>query len=424
MAYDLLKIKPAREVPPFKPAWLLWAVLFAVIVGGGAFCVARFWPATDPANTLWFWTCVAAYPFLAWLTPFFFYLGVLQVPRRRAMDFNRARDKCLDDVRRKAGVPLHVLGSAFIFSAQESNNTADAVVQKRLILESRERFTDDSEKIAARWIEPDGYAWQPGNKSVDEERHREVLTYVFDVLLRQIAPVVRALPERTKVVVRLGVASMLFVPEITTLWRDSWAAIQLDATPGMVIETTAPELIVADVWIDGKEVAVADAVTVLCVVQLNALLNARPDTGSAEAGVILVLAPAALVMRKRLASQALLFRPERCDEKRVGQGLLQALLWGRVQGPALTDQWMTGGAEASLNRELAGQLDRQGVGVMKTPDLGGQHDFDLRVGAAGVAAPWLCTALAVEHARISQRVQLVSVAHADLLTVAVIAPRR
>ncbi|KAB0640292.1 hypothetical protein WT67_24980 [Burkholderia stagnalis] len=423
MAYDLLRIGPARDVPTIKPAWLAWAFLFVILTGGGALCVVRFWPAGEPTNTPWFWTCAVVFPILGWLIPFLAYLGVLQVPRQRAIDYNTARRDYLERVHRRARVPLHVLGSGFVFSVEPIDNTADAVVQKRLALAPRSRFPGDQEVVSARWIEPEGGVWLPAGDNTDDERHRELLKFLFDALLRQVAPALRAIPERTKMVVRLSIATQLSAPEIETIWSACWTACQLGPALKPEIATTAPELISADRWIDGKEAEIADAVVLLCVVQLNALLNTPPADGAAEAGVILMLAPAPLTARKRLASQALFFRPEQRDEKGLGQGVTQALLWGRVQGPELTDHWMTGGAESPLNRALAGHLDAVGVGVMKTPNLAGQHDIDLRLGVSGIAAPWLCLALALERAKISARTQLISISEAERLTVAVVAPQ-
>lgn len=426
MAFDLQRIGPERDVPRIRPAWLAWALLFVVLTGGGAFCVVRFWPAGEPTNTPWFWCCVVVFPAIGWLVPFLVYLGILQAPRRRAIDYNAARQRHVESVCRRARVPLHVLGSGFVFSAQAHDNRADAVVEKRLALAQQARFPGDREVVAARWIEPEGEAWIPEDDHADAQRHRALLIDLFDTLLRGIAPALRAMAERTPLRIRLGVDTLLSIPEIENAWHAGWAANRLDGLGASVkpeIETTAPELIAADRWIDGKDDEVADAVVLLCVVQLNALLNARPAEGSAEAGVILLLASQSVTARNRSTTQALLFRPERRDEATLAQGVTQALLWARVRGPELLDHWMSGGAEAPLNRALASDLDARGVGAMQTPNLEGQHDIDLRVGTAGIAAAWLCVALALEHARISARTQLVSIARAERVTVAVVAPR-
>jgi hypothetical protein len=423
MAYDLLQIAPARDVPPFKPALLLWAVLAVVIAGGGAACVIRFWPVGEPANTSWFWTCVAVFPLIGWLIPFFIYLGVLQTPRQRAIDFNNARRTYLAGVGRKAGVPLHLLGSGFFFSAKEHESTAQAITQRLLTLHQQSRFPGDTEAVSARWIVPEDRTWLPTDDHSDIERHREVLPDVFDALLLQIAPALRALPERTRLAVRLAVATLLPASEVEIAWRNKWAALGLRASVVAEIDSTPPEVIAADLWIDGKGVAKTDAANLLCIVQLNPLLNAAPDEGSAEAGVVVLFASSSLTAQKHLSSEALLFRPEQRDEKGIGQGLRQAMLWGRIRGPELIDHWMTGGAEAPLNQSLANQLDAQTVGVLKTKDLSGQHDLDFRLGSAGVAAPWLCMALAMQHARETGRKQLISIAHAERLTLAVVAPR-
>jgi hypothetical protein len=423
MAYDLRRIAPERELPPFKPAWLVWTLLFALIVGGGAFGIIRFWPVGESTQTPWFWICVVAFPVIGWAVLFLSYLGALQAPRTRVEDHNTARSEYKNHVRRVAGVPLHILGSGFVFSTQEHENKVSAMVKRQLMLAPRSRYTGDSEALAARWIEPDGHTWRPGDEHADEERHREVLEYVFDSLLRQIAPALDALPERTRLVVQLSVAAQLAVSEIELAWRDTWVAHQLRKAVQTVISTTVPDLIAVDGWLDGMPPFVADAVNLHCVVQLNPLLNAVPAAGSAEVGVILMFASSSLATQRRLISQALLYRPEQQDHSGLGQGLLQVLLWSRSQAAELVDQWLTGGADASLQRELTAHLDAQDIGVLKTADLQGQHDIDLRIGSTGMAAPWLCVALACAQALVSGQKQLLSVAHAEHMTLAVVEPR-
>ncbi len=423
MAYDLIQIAPERNVPPFKPSWLPWAVLFVVIVGGGAFCVIRFWPIGEASNTPWFWTCVIAFPSIAWLAAFCIYLGVLQAPIRRAIDYNNARRIYLDGVYQKASVPLHILGSAFIFSAHEHENIAEQVAQQRLTLELQSRFESDSEAILARWIAPDGYAWLPNGDHADVDRHREILPYVFDVLLRQIAPAVRALPNRTRLTVRLAVATLLPIAEVDAVWHDTWVALKLPDTEKPELDVTAPELIGVDQWLDGKGIAEPNAANLLCVVQLNALLNTAPEVGSTEAGVIMLFASSALASQKQLTTETFLSRPELRDEKGIAQGLRQAMLWGGVQKAALKDQWMTGGTRSPLNRALASELDAQAVGVARGDGLNGQHDVDFRLGSAGIATPWLCVSLAAQHARNTHRKQLVSIAQGEQLTLSVVASR-
>jgi hypothetical protein len=423
MAYDLLRVAPEREIPPFKPAWLVWAFLFVVMVGGGAFCVVRFWPADEPTGTLWFWTCVAVFPSMVWAVSLFTYLGILQAERQRAVAFNAARNQYFEQVVHDGGVPQYVLDSGFLFSVEETENTAQTVARQQLTLEPRQRFAGDGDSVQTRWIKPDSLDWRPGSEDADEARHREVLPYMFDALLARVASTLRALPNGVPVKVRLSIAAQLSTQEIEACWSQAVLANQLNGLTLAKIGAVAPELILVDRWVDEKDIA-TDAVTLLCVVQLNVLLNACPAQGSAEAGVIFLFAPAAFAAKKQLADKARLFRPERCDEQRIGQGLRQALLWSRARVDSLVDHWMTGGVNAPLNRVLTSHLSLQKVGVAETERLSGQHDIDMRIGAAGIAGGWLCVALALEHAAASGRPQLCSVAGVDHLTIAVAAPHR
>jgi len=422
MAYDLLRVGPEREVPSLKPAWMRWAVLSVVMVGGGAFHVVRFWPAGEPTGTLWFWSCVVALPFAAWAIAFLIYLGVLQTARQRVIDFNAAREEYLAQVVRDGGVPLHVLASGFVFSTDATENSAHAITQRQRVLEPLPRFEGDSESVPARWIKPDGQAWRPGNDRADEERHREVLPYVLSTLIDQVASTLHGLPDRTPVKVRLCAATLLGKLEVESCWRRAVASRQLGALDNTDIGTVAPDIVEVDQWVEGRGIA-TDAVTLLCIVQLNAVLNAQPPEGSSEAGVIFLIAPASFATKRRLASQVRLFRPERRSVRDIGQGLRQALLWSGVQNADIADQWLTGRADGALNKALMHHLTEQSVGVMETKNFAGQHDIDLRIGAAGIASGWLCVSLALEHAVASGKAQLCTVASAEHLTIAVAVPR-
>lgn len=423
MAYDLRRIGTEKDIPPFKPVWTLWAALFVLIVGGGALGVLGFWPGDGSTHAAWFWVCVIVFPLLAWLVPFLFYLGFLQSRVWRAIEYNEDRNECIKNVQREAGVPLHVLASAFLFSTHDHENTPLAVTSKELQLEPRSRHPGGNQTVTARWIEPPGGAWCPGDEGAGAARCDEVLRYVLHSLIAQIAPAIRTLPAHIRVATTISVNAPFELPDIGTMWRETWNAHQLGSIGKTFVRAASPVLIDVDKWLDGDETFPYDVVTLLCTIQLNSLLGASPEPGTAEAGVILLLAPAQLVARKRLTSQALLHRPEQGSERDLAQALFQALLWSRTPGSALLDHWLTGGAQMPLQRALTDHLHAQGIAVAKTADLQGHHDLNLRIGDAGSASAWLNVALASTYACHCRRKQLISVTHDDAMTLAVITPR-
>ena len=423
MAYDLRCIAAEKEIPPFSPAWKRWTALSVLVVGGGAFCVVSLWPAGESTRTPWFWVCVTVFPLLAWLVPFLFYLGALQSRRVRAIEYNDDRSEYIESVQREAGVALHVLASGFLFSTQDHENTPLAVTGKELLLEPRSRYVGDDETVKARWLDMPGDAWCPGDVGADQARHQALFRYVLHSLVAQIAPAVRSLPEHTRVMTTIGINVPYGAPHVESIWREAWAAHRLSSATVPRVRATPPELIDVDKWLDGDIAFPSNAVTILCTIHLNPLLNALPDIGGAEAGVILLLAPAALAARKRLTSQALLYRPEQGAEPDLAQKLVQALLWSRTPGPSLADHWFTGGTQAPLQRALTDRLSEQGVAVANAADLQGQHDLDQRIGDTGSARAWLIVALASTYASHCGRKQLVSTTQEDTVTLAVIAPR-
>lgn len=422
MAYDLRRIAPEKELPTVKAAWKRWSLAFVLVAGGGSLGALSWWPASESTHTAWFWLCAVVFPFLAWLTPFLFYLGAMQSRRRSAVEYNKDRKNYIQIVQRDAGIPLHVVASGFLFSSDDHENTPLAVIGNDLLLEPRIRFLGDDQTITARWIEPPGGAWRPGADGADFARQQELFTYVLHSLIAQIAPAIRAMPEHIRIVPVISVDAPFELPNIEKKWREAWAEHQLGSETEPHICVTPPTLISVDGWLDGDDTFPSNAVMALCVIRINPLLNALPEKGAAEAGVVLLLASALLASRMRLTSQALLYRPERGNKFDLGHKLIQVLMWSRTDAPEVSDHWFTGGAEAPPQRALTDELHALGIAAVKTADPERQHDLDRRIGDAGLAAPWLNVALACNYASQCGHKQLISVAQENTVTLAIIAP--
>jgi len=400
MAYDLLQIAPERKIPTIEPAWIVWFCLLVVVVGGGALAEMHFWKGSSTAQPLWFWSSVLVFPLIAWSVLFLLYLGMLQAPRINAQDYNSERRAYLHNLLREAC----------------------AVVDKQLGLNPTPRFVGDDTTVTARWLQADRYAWRFGDTGADAERQRHLLPWVFDVLMARILPGLIRLPASLPVQVLLHVVSSLPRSEVENIWSDNWTRYGWRTAIQSKFIEAPPKLIDVDAWLGGYGDLAIDAATVVCIVQLNDLLECAPDEGLAEAAVILLLAPPLLTKRKRLSPLVLLHRPEARADGNLDQALHQALLWGKTEGNDIVDQWMSGGGNDSLHRALTSCMDQRHVAIAQTPQLAGQHDIDQQIGRGGAASEWLCVALAAEHAHSSGKKQLLSLVDEQQMTLAVLAP--
>ncbi|MDR3428733.1 MULTISPECIES: hypothetical protein [Silvimonas] len=422
MAFDVRQIKPEYTIPAIKPAWVWYVVLFLLIVGGGAALAIYLWPKGEPTQTDWFWTRVVVFPVMAWLALVLLDLGVQQNAQDKARDRNRARQQKLATTCAEGGRSLPVLASAFVFSCQPEENTAAAVVGRTLRLVPRQRVPEDRAEIKARWLEHPERVYPGRDAEADIARQKDLLSWVFAHLIQPVAGAVEQLPAHIPLHITLATSPVFETAWVEAEWQKAWQAQGLRDTAKPVIEPKPPELAEVDLWLDGKGQLATDGATLLCVVQLNALLDAAPAEGSAEAGVAVLLLPFAMAQTHQVVPMAYLHRPETPSEADLSHGLYQTLLWGHAKGADIASQWLTGGAQSPLQRALVSSFEDQKVEIMNTPELAGQHDIDQAVGQSGIASQWLAVALAADHAGSTTRKQLLSLSTPDHMTLAIVAP--
>lgn len=158
-----------------------------------------------------------------------------------------------------------------------------------------------------------------------------------------------------------------------------------------------------DAWLDIKGGPALEKFTLFVSVQLHD----RPSENSAEAAVALLLGWAPLAERRGLKPLAMLHRPVEADETALNVAIQKVLLWGKATAVQINDLWQVG-LERKDKPALINSASDLSLGVLQADNFAGIHDIDLALGYPGVAAGWLATALAIEHALQTDGPQLIS----------------
>ncbi|NLP64967.1 hypothetical protein [Paraburkholderia sacchari] len=141
-----------------------------------------------------------------------------------------------------------------------------------------------------------------------------------------------------------------------------------------------------DAWLDRLNRRLDEEARLLVGVRLNAVHQALPPDGSAEAVVGLLLVPEAACRRFNLAPAVMLHRPNGMANCSVNEALSRALQWGRVEPGEVKRIWQ-GGLDASSANAATKATVQAGIATKLT-------SIDYLVGNAGEVAPWLNVACA------------------------------
>jgi hypothetical protein len=413
MALDFDDLPPERPVPDKPPSKLLWTIVFFVLVLTGVFSVLLLWPAGEPTHTPWFWTCLTAFP-----------LGVasLLVSRRfsayegtrlEAQSWNSARQTLAEERYAHESVPMLVLASSLRVTERDAHNGAAQIAKGQLALHSKASQHEDDDSISARWLEPDDCLLCAD----DKERHGELIEWLFDRLLDDLADSVAALPDGFPLRVVLNISGYLGEKNIASVWNASWAGHGLrDAD---VTSVAAPvDLMTIDQWLDDGQGPLHRYAVLLISASLSRVLDASPADGSAEAGVGLLLAAPTLATEFKTPWSAAVHRPLIAHEADLDHALTCAVGWAQIEPSALEANWTSG-----VNGETVGPLN---AALTRTrvrredEDPLQRFDLDSTVGDAGLCAGWLGVVCAVERAREQSAPQLVVRMRADDTVVVVV----
>ena len=373
---------------------IFWTVLLALVMGAGAGLAIMLWPAGRPTNTLWFWFCVVGYPSLVWAFGLFAWFGYGYARRNQALATNRVSDEAEQACHASAARPLAILGHAWRFAANDSENALEGTLNGSELSTRRPSGAVADSDVHARWLDIPDLPFHPGNELVEHARHHAIGMWLLERLIDDLLPQLSALPSRTQLQVELQhrsrVKSEIVETRIRELIAERVPILKIDLKPG---EHTS-SLFRTDAWLDKRDVNTAH---LLIAVELRDAISTVLSGGVAEAGVALLLGGS------RLASTAnsvglRLHRPAKDSVDAVARTVGLATRWGQASPDRLRTVWTHG-----LTDDSVGAV-RQAATF---PDQTHWNVLENSVGDCSGAGPWLAVALAAESARITGDSQMV-----------------
>ncbi|WP_042273116.1 hypothetical protein [Paraburkholderia heleia] len=414
MALDFSKLPPQKPVPDTPPSRFVWTVVFFVLTLLGVFAVLMLWPAGEPTNTPWFWTCLSVFPMgIAGFVLLRRY-SVYEGRRLDAQDWNKASDQYAEQSFARESIPVCVLGSAARVTGDDVAKGIEEIADGTLTLDPKTSSHEENESTVARWIEP----MDARLAADDAERHAEVLEWLYDRLLTDLTEPLGMLPLELALRVRLELSGYKGRTDALTLWKDKWRAHRLHPAHSFMA-SEAPGPMILDSWLDDQNGSLNTGAMLLVSISLNAMLDGNPPEGSAEAGTGLLLVSTSTASRHELHPIATIHRPVRSENADLDHAMTCALRWGSSDVQKLGSAWMTGfdGETVGPLHTALSHLNRD---TPRTDELR-EFNLDRATGNAGPSAGWLAVAYAVQTALQTTTSQLIAQRSVDHTVLAVVA---
>lgn len=384
-----LPVPRSASEKPTPPTLTLWLALFVAFMLAGAGATLLTWPKAEPTGTAWFWMQLLLLPALAWCVAF----GL----RRHYYDEETERLRADDEVCRAdraeailfASEPLAVAASAYLCEPGHSG-VAARIVRGPAVLESRPpRSGGESVRHTSL-------------SAIDDTEHLERFRSCFFELLNLIDDQLYNLPASVPLDVYLQLPANVDREQSLAMWHACWQ--EFGHRPADVSWLPAGSgLMTLDAWLDIPGGPALEKFALFVAVQLHE----QPPEGSAEAAVALLLGWAPLAERAGIETKGLLHRPMEAESNALADAIEHALLWGRAGPQQISTLWQAALRPDDTSALIRGASD-VGLKASKTSGFSGIHSIDTALGDAGVAAPWLVAALAIEHAAHSGEPQLMA----------------
>lgn len=398
MSVNFDKLPPEEPVPDEPPSRLLWTIVFFVIAIAGVFAVLLLWPKGESMQTPWFWTCVTVYPFGVAAFVVLRRHSVYEGRRLDAIEWNKASADYREEVFEKASIPLAVLAAIYRFSSEEKDDDFGKLMDGSVRLEPQIAPKPDSPSVNARWFEKPDADENKNRFKEDSERQHHVLAWAFATVADGIADAVRTLSPELRLKVQLMLPGTTDTDKALAIWNRQWAKSDFRSAQARVLPET-PDLTYADEWLDRLNRSPDKEARLLVGVRLNAIHQALPPDGSAEAVFALLLASEAACQEFNLAPVAMLHRPNGAIDCPIPDALTRALRWGSIERGAVKGIWQSGLAAPAANAASKAVV-QAGINAKMA-------SIDYMVGHAGEIAPWLNVVCAAKAAIEDRAPQLV-----------------
>jgi hypothetical protein len=398
MPVDFALLPPTQPVPDEPPSRLVWTMVFFVVTTAGIFAVLLLWPKGEPTQTPWFWTCLTVYPLGIATFVVLRRYSVYEGRRLDAIAWNEAREQHVNEVFDRASRPLSALAVSCRFSSDTVDNEIEGVISGSIKLEARVVPAPDSPPVKARWFSHPDSDERGTRHTKDRDRQRDLVTQTFRVLLDDVADVVRGLPDDVNLSVQLSLAGSAIPEDALETWQVMWAERKLRPTRTRV-DAESHDLMWLDSWLDRTNERRDQEARLLVFVQAQPVLEQSPPTGSAEAAIAILLAPASLNETLKCTRIAEIHRPMHATQTSIDDALAYALKWGVALPTDVKHIWQNG-----LEVDAAGAATKAwvkaGIGAKAI-------NLDQVVGHDGKAVPWLALACALKAVVVERAAQLV-----------------
>lgn len=390
MAIDFSLLPKEAPLSLTPPSRIVWSLVFVVLAVTGAGLVLRSWPRAEGAQTVWFWFCVGVLPICLSGALVLRRFSAFHGERNRRIVENRVARRYIDAVFEAASVPLAVLAMQYRLSADDDENTFDALVA-RAGKPPTCVAKQSGEVIAASWLQPTAAILTFD----DEERQRAVLEWLLRAVVPAACKALSAVPARIPVTVCLDIHTVLSHDAVLSAWEGMQAEISDARLHREPLMEPVNGVWLIDTMLDEQISAPQDIVTLLISANLETRFSADPASGSAEAACMLLLCPARLAHREKLSAAGWIHRPQGEVNGTPGSAVHYALKWGGIQAETLGGTMRTGIApDAATGLRIALHKERAHTNGNAPVD----YDADLLVGNTSQAAPWLAAVLALERA--------------------------
>ncbi|MFT0170550.1 hypothetical protein ACLKMY_16260 [Paraburkholderia mimosarum] len=375
--------------PRFWPWW--FCIWLACNIFGIAIAML-LWPKGQPASGGWFWLCFVGFPNGAFLI----LLGIERAGYEglwyRAYWRNHHRGRWLAERLRTAQKPLQVLGVGYCLPLGEQTLAGAIAAKKRLpasqMPRAGMRFVEH-----ARFEDTDWLAEEP----VSVDRFADDETIAVQGPAKQLPlltlKVVHALKRLEASLSALTAYERQWWPQVRVLSASGREqadvamvtdALRIAGLPPLAVQAvaTADGLMVADAWLDAKEVRPL-------LIVATAWHEAGPPEGSTEGCIAVLMTVAYFRLPETVKVAALLHRPVTGLAGEVEYGFANAAVWGKADFTSFVRTWITRPVDGCDKALRAAHMDA----IVKDE---AQRRPDRIVGDFGDANGWLSVVAAIE----------------------------
>lgn len=384
-----LPVFESQDVDPKPPRAIVWLAAFLLCILVGVVSTLLTWTTAEPTGSPWFWIRLLVLPSLAWCLAFGLRLHFYDEETAKLGAENEALQQDRATALQFASEPLAVLACAYLCALGNSDAASDVVRGKKALVAEAPHSGGETIRHTALMLSKD--EGEPGRYNA-----------CFAKLLKSVSEGIAAVPRNLPLSVRLQLPSGVDQTLLLDIWRTCWEKSQLRPAH---VSLLSPDhgLLALDEWLDIRGGPTLEKFTLF----VSAQLHETPPEKSAEAAVALLLNWAPLAERHGTKPLALLHRPVENTTTSLNDSIATALLWGRTTASQVDDLWQAGLESPDKPALVQGASDLL-LGVSKTDDLCGIHDIDVVLGHPGTVAGWLAVAFAVEHARQTDKPQLIA----------------